>query len=59
MREAHRRIDPLLEPVDGHPEHRVACLLDSSVRRRLWSELQAGKAPEQASEEVVVEGGAS
>jgi peptide/nickel transport system ATP-binding protein len=59
VREAHRRTDPLLEPVDGHPEHRVACLLDSSVRRRLWSELQAGKAPEQAREEVVVEGGAS
>jgi peptide/nickel transport system ATP-binding protein len=59
VRDAHRRTDPLLQPVEGQPEHRVACLLDSGVRRRLWSELQAGKLPEQAREEVVVEGGAS
>jgi peptide/nickel transport system ATP-binding protein len=34
----HARIDPGLEPAPGEPEHRVACLLDSATRRRLWTE---------------------
>ena len=29
VREAHKRVDPVLEPVDGDPSHQVACLLDS------------------------------
>jgi peptide/nickel transport system ATP-binding protein len=58
-REAHRRIDPSLKPVAGNREHTVACLLDSSVRRQLWHELQAGKAPEEARRDVVVEEGAA
>jgi peptide/nickel transport system ATP-binding protein len=33
----HARIDPALEPVPGEPDHRVACLLDSATRRRLWT----------------------
>ena len=59
MREAHKRVDPTLEPVPGNPEHTVACLLDSGVRRQLWQELQSGKAPEEARRDVVVEEGAA
>jgi peptide/nickel transport system ATP-binding protein len=59
VREAHKRVDPRLEPVDGDPDHAVACLLDSGARKRLWGELQAGKAPDQARRDVVVEEGAA
>jgi peptide/nickel transport system ATP-binding protein len=60
VREAHKRIDPPLRAADGDPGHGVACLLDPAVRRRLWGELRAGKAPEQARAEVAgVEGGGS
>jgi peptide/nickel transport system ATP-binding protein len=55
VREAHRRNDPVLEPVDGDPEHKVACLLDSGTRKRLWGELQAGAAPEVARKDVIEE----
>ena len=48
----HARIDPQLEPVPGEPNHHVACLLKSDVRRRLWDELSAGKLPEEALAEV-------
>jgi peptide/nickel transport system ATP-binding protein len=58
VREAHTRIDPPLEPVAGDPSHRVACLLDSGTRRRLWSELQAGAAPAEARADVIEEGAA-
>jgi peptide/nickel transport system ATP-binding protein len=34
----HARIDPGLEPSPEEPGHRVACLLDSPTRRRLWTE---------------------
>jgi peptide/nickel transport system ATP-binding protein len=44
----HARIDPQLEPVPGEPGHFVACLLDPDTRRRLWSELSAGKTPDEA-----------
>jgi peptide/nickel transport system ATP-binding protein len=53
VRESHRHTDPLLESVNGNDRHRVACLLDHSTRERLWQELQAGVAPEQARREVV------
>jgi peptide/nickel transport system ATP-binding protein len=59
VREAHKRVDPTLEPVAGNPDHLVACLLDSGVRKQLWSELQAGKAPDEARRDVVVEEGAA
>jgi peptide/nickel transport system ATP-binding protein len=52
VREAHKRVDPTLEPVNGDRSHHVACLLDHGTRRRLWGELQAGKAPAQARAEV-------
>src|ERR671916_21187 len=46
VREAHRKVEPKLEPIPGQPGHEVACLLDSSVRRRLWGELRQGIRPE-------------
>jgi peptide/nickel transport system ATP-binding protein len=58
VRDAHRRIDPALEPVEGAPDHRVACLLDAGTRRRLWSELQQGVTPEAARKDVIEEGAA-
>jgi peptide/nickel transport system ATP-binding protein len=44
----HTRTDPALEPLPADPRHQVACLLPVEVRRRIWSELQAGRSPEQA-----------
>ena len=48
VREAHTRIDPPLEPVEGNPRHEVACLLAPSTRREVWQRLAAGEAPDQA-----------
>ena len=56
VQERHKQVDPRLEPLPDDPSHRVACLLTSDTRKRLWQELSAGKAPEEAREEVV-EGG--
>jgi peptide/nickel transport system ATP-binding protein len=56
VRPRHREVDPMLETVPDDPGHRVACLLPSETRKRLWQELSAGKAPEEARAEVV-EGG--
>jgi len=56
VRPRHREVDPRLEPVPEDPAHRVACLLPSETRKRLWQELSAGKAPEEARAEIV-EGG--
>jgi peptide/nickel transport system ATP-binding protein len=58
VRDAHRRVEPTLEPVDGATAHSVACLLDSGTRKRLWSELQTGVKPAEAREEVMKEGAA-
>jgi peptide/nickel transport system ATP-binding protein len=55
----HARIDPQLELVPGEPNHHVACLLDSDVRRRLWEELRAGRMPEEAMAEVGLPGAPS
>jgi len=46
VQESHKRIDPQLEPVSGNPEHAVACLLQASIRERIWEGLQAGHDPE-------------
>jgi peptide/nickel transport system ATP-binding protein len=43
VRDAHRRVDPKLTPVDGNPDHVVACLLESSVRSRIWDGIQSGR----------------
>jgi len=53
VRDAHRRIEPALDPVEGVPGHKVACLLDSTTRRRLWTELQAGVKPAAARVDVI------
>jgi peptide/nickel transport system ATP-binding protein len=58
VREAHTRIEPVLEPVDGAADHQVACLLDSGTRRRLWTELQSGVKPAEARKDVIEEGAA-
>jgi len=39
VRDPHRRIDPALEPVNGDPAHRVACLLPPRTRRELWASI--------------------
>jgi peptide/nickel transport system ATP-binding protein len=48
----HARIDPQLKPLPNAGEHHVACLLEPSVRERLWAELSDGKTPEQARASV-------
>jgi peptide/nickel transport system ATP-binding protein len=55
VRDAHKRIDPELQPVDGDTKHQVACLLDSSVRKKLWTELSHGVKPEEARQDVIEE----
>ncbi|HEX8741696.1 MAG TPA: ABC transporter ATP-binding protein [Thermoleophilaceae bacterium] len=37
VRDAHRRVDPPLEPAEGDPAHEVACLLPARTRRELWA----------------------
>ena len=44
VREAHKRIDPQLEPVDGKPDHDVACLLAPQTRAELWQRLARRRA---------------
>jgi peptide/nickel transport system ATP-binding protein len=53
VRDAHRRIEPTLEPVPDDPDHRVACLLDAGARRKLWDELQQGIKPDEARKDVI------
>jgi peptide/nickel transport system ATP-binding protein len=55
VREAHKRIDPPLEPVAGDPGHTVACLLPSETRKRIWSELRSGKKPDEVRQLVALE----
>jgi peptide/nickel transport system ATP-binding protein len=55
VREAHKRIDPKLEPVAGDPAHLSACLLDSGVRKQLWNELRGGATPSAARQDVMPE----
>ncbi|MEA2412421.1 MAG: peptide/nickel transport system ATP-binding protein [Thermoleophilaceae bacterium] len=45
VRESHKQTDPPLEPVPGQPDHKVACLLPSDMRRRMWERLREGKEP--------------
>ena len=58
VREAHTRIDPTLDPVPEDPSHRVACLLDSNTRRRIWGELRRGRLPDEVRRDVIEEGAA-
>jgi peptide/nickel transport system ATP-binding protein len=43
VRDAHKRVDPKLSAVDGSSDHLVACLLESSVRSRIWDGIQTGR----------------
>src|SRR4051794_19122123 len=55
VREAHKKVDPKLEPTgSSDPAHQVACLLPSETRRSLWAALRAGETPEAALEEVPI-----
>jgi peptide/nickel transport system ATP-binding protein len=55
VREAHTRVDPMLEPVPGEGDHAVACLLPSEIRKRIWAELREGKDPAEVREHVQLE----
>jgi peptide/nickel transport system ATP-binding protein len=55
VKERHKEIDPPLAPIEGEPGHAVACLLAPQVRRRLWTELQAGRKPDELRAEVPLE----
>jgi peptide/nickel transport system ATP-binding protein len=55
VRERHKRVEPALDPVPEDPTHRVACLLPSDIRKRIWSELRAGMEPEAARAAVRLE----
>ncbi len=55
VREAHKKVDPRLEPTGSvDPGHKVACLLPGETRRSLWAALRAGETPETAIEEVPI-----
>jgi peptide/nickel transport system ATP-binding protein len=47
VRDAHKRVEPALTPVEGDPSHFSACLLDSGTRKRIWTDLQAGRHPDE------------
>ena len=53
VREAHKKIEPTLEAVNGDDGHRVACLLDGGIRERIWQDLREGKRPEEARADVM------
>ena len=45
VREAHKRVDPTLEPVDGDAGHHVACLLDARCARPALGGAARGQTP--------------
>jgi peptide/nickel transport system ATP-binding protein len=55
VRDAHKKVEPKLEPVPGQPGHHVACLLDTETRKKLWRELRDGVRPEAARDDVMEE----
>jgi peptide/nickel transport system ATP-binding protein len=42
VQDAHKRVDPRLEPINGGG-HLAACLLSTAVRTRIWDGLQTGR----------------
>jgi peptide/nickel transport system ATP-binding protein len=54
VRDAHKRIDPMLVSTAEGGRHQVACLLPPQTRRQLWAELQHGATPDGALERVDV-----
>ncbi|MGI8713683.1 MAG: ABC transporter ATP-binding protein [Solirubrobacteraceae bacterium] len=64
VQEAHKRVDPRLEPVgDNGNGHVSACLLAGNVRTQIWDGLLAGRDPESlqrlAAASVAASAGAS
>jgi peptide/nickel transport system ATP-binding protein len=61
VQEAHKRVDPRLESVDGNGGggHVSACLLPTSVRTQIWDGLQAGREPESLQRMAAASVGAS
>jgi peptide/nickel transport system ATP-binding protein len=55
VREAHKTVDPGLDPIPDDPSHRVRCLLPSETRKRLWAELRQGATPDAALAQVPIE----
>jgi peptide/nickel transport system ATP-binding protein len=55
VRDAHRKTEPALAPVDDDPGHEVACLLDTNTRKKLWRDLQRGVRPTEARKAVLGE----
>jgi peptide/nickel transport system ATP-binding protein len=53
VREAHKRVEPQLEPTGAaDAAHLVACLLPPVTRRALWQQLRGGALPETAKAAV-------
>jgi peptide/nickel transport system ATP-binding protein len=48
VREAHRRVEPALEPDPDDAAHLTACLLPSATRRALWGAQRGGASPAAA-----------
>jgi peptide/nickel transport system ATP-binding protein len=42
-REAHKYVDPSLQPVSGSGSHLAACLLERTVRERIWDGIRSGR----------------
>ncbi len=60
VQEAHTRVDPRLEAVNGSGgAHVSACLLATSVRTQIWEGLQAGREPESLQRMAAASVGAS
>ncbi len=53
VRDAHKRIDPKLEPIAGESGHFAACLLSTELRSRVWRGLQEGESPGELRHLVV------
>ncbi len=43
VQESHKQIDPRLDPVAAGARHGVACLLEPSVRQRIWTGIREGR----------------
>jgi peptide/nickel transport system ATP-binding protein len=55
VREAHKTVDPTLEPAGAADRgHTVACLLPAETRRSLWAALRAGETPDEVVQELAM-----
>jgi peptide/nickel transport system ATP-binding protein len=53
-----RDTHPELEAAALESDHQVRCFLAAETRRQIWTQLKAGKSPEQVKRELTVETGA-